>query len=138
MIADGAAVFKRAVALQLKRIKSFKFKRTLNEFDLTALPRQIGTDLERGLVYRQSYANLNLGGLCLGVITRLAPAAPSELNEMQTSGGPEGPFADVRLRFTWGRSGGAALAAAGVTVSILTRRARGAAKTKNFPQLSRD
>lgn len=68
MIADGASGFKLAVTRQLKRIKSFKFKTTLNEFDQTDSLLFAWTDLEGIVMYRQRYANLELSGLHLGVI----------------------------------------------------------------------
>jgi hypothetical protein len=39
ILADGGADFKLAIVRQLKRIKSFKFKTTLREFEVTGVHR---------------------------------------------------------------------------------------------------
>ena len=90
MIADGADGFKLAVTRQLKRIKSFKFKRTLNEFDLTDSRLYTWTDFERCGMYRQNYARMCSRGLHLGVILSTPRAAPANLYCCQRNPWPEG------------------------------------------------
>ena len=110
MIAEGADGFKLAVTRQLKRIESFKFKRTLNEFDLTDSLLYTWTDFERSGMYRQNYAWQPHVGLHLGVILRPPRAAPANNYGCPRNPWPECVLAEVRPRFNLNRSQSAAQA----------------------------
>jgi len=68
MIADGVPVYKLSIARQLKRIKSFNFKITLNKFDPTIALRFVWLSLASPQPHRQHYASCRLSRPDLGVI----------------------------------------------------------------------